>query len=151
MSDVVLRVSLPFFVDSETIEDSAILSSNSTMRQAYINKLASYLAPVLQSGSTGWRKCYQATVHGWDTKNFHFRCNYKGPTVTIVRFGKYIFGAYASVSWQGKLTGENHWWCLSETEFNDVELQSMKKEQQQHQEQSKTEKNYCRNKKGPVI
>ena len=113
MSVVVLRGSLPFFLDSETIEDSAILSSNSTMRQTYIDKLASYLAPVLQSGSTGWRKCYQATVHGWDTKNFHFRCNYKGPTVTIVRFGKYIFGAYASVSWQGKLTGENNWWCLS--------------------------------------
>ena len=108
MSVVVLRGSLPFFLDSETIEDSAIFSSNSTMRQTYIDKLASYLAPVLQSGSTGWRKCYQATVHGWDAKNFHFRCNYKGPTVTIVRFGKYIFGAYASVSWQGKLTGENH-------------------------------------------
>ena len=95
------KVPFPFFTDSETIEDSAILSSNSTMKQIYLDKLASYLAPVLQSGSTGWRKCYQATVHGWGTENFHFRCNYKGPTVTIVRFGNYIFGGYASLSWEG--------------------------------------------------
>ena len=98
---VVLRFPSFFFTDSETIEDSAILSSNSTMKQIYLDKLASYLAPVLQSGSTWWRKCYQATVHGWDTENFHFRCNYKGPTVTIVRFGNYIFGGYASLSWEG--------------------------------------------------
>ena len=117
------KVPFPFFTDSETIEDSAILSSNSTMKQIYLDKLASYLAPVLQSGSTGWRKCYQATVHGWGTENFHFRCNYKGPTVTIVRFGNYIFGGYASLSWEGQYRKR----VLVGAECNRVKFQSNEK------------------------
>ena len=31
------------------------------------------------------------------------RCDGKGPTVTIIRVGRYIFGGYTSVSW-GKWT-----------------------------------------------
>ena len=87
---------------AEDIVDSNILSWDADMRQTYIDKLISYLAPVLTSGSVGWKKCYQATVNGWDAETFHYTCNKKGPTVCIVRYGDYIFGGYTSISWKGK-------------------------------------------------
>ena len=48
-----------------------------------------------------WKLCYRASRDGWRSSNFHTRCDYKGPTVTIVRVGYYIFGGYADVAWGG--------------------------------------------------
>ena len=82
------------------IEQSAILSSNQGLKQEYINTLTSYLSPVLQPRYTGWKKCYQATVDDWEPSSFRVKCTYKGPTVTIVRYGNYILGGYTSYTWK---------------------------------------------------
>ena len=48
--------------------------------------------------------CWRATRDGWAASTFHSKCNYKKPTVTLVKVGKYIFGGYATESWEGKTT-----------------------------------------------
>ena len=50
---------------------------------------------------TSWWLAYRASEDGWRSSDFHFQCDYKGPTVTIIRVGSYIFGGYADSSWGG--------------------------------------------------
>ena len=63
----------------------------------YLKQLIKWL-----NGETDWRLCYRATQNGWKAGDFHSRCDYKGPTVTIVLVGYYIFGGYSDISWGGK-------------------------------------------------
>ena len=44
---------------------------------------------------------YSASCHGWDASTFHANCDNKGPTVTVVKSGNYIFGGYTEQSWDG--------------------------------------------------
>ncbi|CAB4027190.1 Hypothetical predicted protein [Paramuricea clavata] len=50
-----------------------------------------------------WTLCWQASRHGWAASTFHTNCDFKGPTVTIVSVdaGKYVFGGYSDISWEG--------------------------------------------------
>jgi hypothetical protein len=41
---------------------------------------------------------------GWAAKTFHSNCDYKNRTVTLVKVGQYIFGGYATASWEGKIS-----------------------------------------------
>jgi len=66
--------------------------------QNFLTWLDKWLKPVTRQSSY-WNRCYQATVNGWSSSTFHSNCNGKGPSVTIIRVGKYIFGGYISVSW----------------------------------------------------
>ena len=66
--------------------------------QSFLTWLDKWLKPVTRQSSY-WNRCYQATVNGWSSSTFHLNCDSKGPTVTIIRVGKYIFGGYTSVSW----------------------------------------------------
>ena len=79
------------------LEDSVIVG----YKRNYSRALANWLSPVEQSVNSAWKRCWLASVDGWST--FHSRCDGKGPTVTIIRVGKYIFGGYTNVSW-GKFT-----------------------------------------------
>ncbi|XP_020628627.1 zinc metalloproteinase nas-13-like [Orbicella faveolata] len=45
---------------------------------------------------------------GWESYTFHSKCDFKGPTVTFIRVGNYIFGGYAGVSWQRHALGFYH-------------------------------------------
>ena len=47
-------------------------------------------------------RCWHAKTDGWATSTFHSNCDGKGPTVTIVQVGSYIFGGYVDKSWGGK-------------------------------------------------
>ena len=47
---------------------------------------------------------FRASRDGWAASQFHARCDNKGPTVTIVKSGTYIFGGYADKPWNSK-------WC----------------------------------------
>jgi len=67
--------------------------------QNFLTWLDKWLKPVTRQSSY-WNRCYQATVNGWSSSTFHSNCDSKGPTVTIIRVGKYIFGGYTSVSWR---------------------------------------------------
>ncbi|KAK3735157.1 hypothetical protein QZH41_020253 [Actinostola sp. cb2023] len=74
----------------------------STILDQYGN--ANYFTTVLQSSSTSrWVRCWHASVDGWDVKKtFHPQCDGKGPTVTIVRVGQFVFGGYTDVSWHSR-------------------------------------------------
>ena len=80
------------------LEDSVIVGNSIN----YLRTLRSWLSPVARSVNSLWKRCWHASVDGWAASTFHSRCDGKGPTVTIIRVGKYIFGGYTSVSW-GKL------------------------------------------------
>jgi hypothetical protein len=54
------------------------------------------------TSSTNWKLCWRATIHGWVASAFHGNCDYKKPTVTIIKVGKFIFGGYATESWEGE-------------------------------------------------
>lgn len=49
-----------------------------------------------------WTRCYRASNHSFRVQNFHYNCNNKGPTITLVRSGRYIFGGYNPLSWDCK-------------------------------------------------
>ena len=76
------------------LEDSEILKGEASYQSA----LAKFLKPVMQRNSQ-WKRCWRASVNGWAAATFHSLCDDKGPTVTIVRVGQYIFGGYTSTSW----------------------------------------------------
>ncbi|XP_078384190.1 uncharacterized protein LOC144666675 [Oculina patagonica] len=76
------------------LEDSEILKAD----PSYLKVLGKFLEPVVKSNSQ-WKRCWRASEDGWAAKTFHNYCDSKGPTVTIIRVGIYIFGGYTSVSW----------------------------------------------------
>ena len=66
-----------------------------------LGKLTTYLEPVLPSASRSYfERCWHAKTDGWDASAFHSNCDGKGPTVTIIKVGQYIFGGYTYTSWQ---------------------------------------------------
>ena len=89
-----------YFIFAEFLKYSSILGSN----QIFLTWLDKWLKPVTRQSSK-WNRCYQATVNGWSSYTFHSNCDNKGPSVTIIRVGKYIFGGYTSRSWS-KLNDE---------------------------------------------
>ena len=65
-----------------------------------MDQLISYLNPVLQSSvRSRFALCWRASADGWLSSTFHSYCDGKGPTVTIIRVGSYIFGGYTDASW----------------------------------------------------
>ena len=79
---------------------STILSN---LDSKYLIKLNSYLDPVLQSsGRSRFVRCWRAKTDGWVASTFHSNCDGKGPTVTIVQVGSYVFGGYTDKSWGGE-------------------------------------------------
>ena len=63
------------------------------MNETYADK---WLKPMTHQSSY-WNRCYRATVNGRCSSTFHLNCDGKGPTVTIIRVGKYILGGYTSL------------------------------------------------------
>ncbi|XP_028405296.1 uncharacterized protein LOC114527802 [Dendronephthya gigantea] len=64
--------------------------------QSFITQLQKWL-----KHHRGLIPCYRSSEDGWASSSFHSACDYKGPTVTIIRVQSYIFGAYTDVSWGG--------------------------------------------------
>ena len=75
-------------------KDSVILSSD--QRQILID----WLKDTLTSASFDYTLLYRASRNGWNASNFHSCCDNKGPTVTVVKNGNYIFGGYTERSWE---------------------------------------------------
>ena len=66
----------------------------------YLVKLNSFLAPVLRGSFRGrFVRCWRAKIDGWAASSFHSNFDGKGPTVTIIQVGTYIFGGYTDKSW----------------------------------------------------
>ena len=72
----------------------------------YLSNLTYWLRPVMRSG-TDWKLCWRASRDGWNANTFHYLCDEKGPTITIIRVGKYIFGGYTSLPWPSKYYNED--------------------------------------------
>ena len=68
------------------------------MNTVYLANLTNLLKPFVQIGQD-WKLCWRASEDGWHSKRFHFLCDGKGATITIVKVGNYIFGGYTSISW----------------------------------------------------
>ena len=50
----------------------------------------------------GWRLLFRASRDGFTNEAFHSRCDNKGPTITIVKSGRNIFGGFTELSWASK-------------------------------------------------
>ena len=46
-----------------------------------------------------WRLLFRASRDGFAAKSFHSKCDYKGPTVTVVQSGSFIFGGFTEAAW----------------------------------------------------
>jgi len=80
---------------------SAILGNLSYSK--YLGKLISYLDPVVPDAfRSEFVRCWHAKTDGSAASTFHSNCDGKGPTVTIIQSGSYIFGGYTDLSWQSK-------------------------------------------------
>ncbi|XP_068673405.1 uncharacterized protein [Montipora foliosa] len=94
-----------FVVESVTsldFQEKALSSSSilNSLDAKYLAKLHSFLEPVLQRSSCNrFVRCWHAKTDGWAASTFHSNCDGKGPTVTIIKVGSYIFGGYTDVSW----------------------------------------------------
>ena len=75
-------------------KDSVILSSD------HQQTLIKWLKETLTSASHNYVLLYRASRNGWAAANFHSFCDSKGPTVTVVKNGNYIFGGYTEHSWE---------------------------------------------------
>ena len=69
--------------------------------------LVSWLKSTLTSACHTYSLIYRASRDGWAASNFHSCCDRKGPTVTVIKCGNYIFGGYTEQYWEGKLFLEN--------------------------------------------
>ena len=78
---------------------SKILSDD--QKQIFVN---SWLKHRLDRRHSSFVLLYRASRDGWLASKFHAICDHRGPTVTVVRSGDYIFGGYTEESWdKGKL------------------------------------------------
>lgn len=50
-----------------------------------------------------WKRCYSTENSStWSTAEFHSKCDYKGPSLTIVRVRQHVFGGFVEQSWGGR-------------------------------------------------
>ena len=75
------------------LKNSVIVGNNSE----YLSNLTNWIKPI--KSDSDWKLCWRTSRDGWSSSRFHSLCDEKGPTVTIVKVGKYIFGGYTSLSW----------------------------------------------------
>ncbi|CAH3045245.1 unnamed protein product [Porites evermanni] len=67
----------------------------------YLENLTLFLEPVINSSvRSRFVRCWHAKEDGWAASTFHGNCDDKGPTVTIIQVGSFIFGGYSSC-WLG--------------------------------------------------
>ena len=99
---------LVYFPDLNTVRDAVFVLStlvtglkNSVIvgnNRQYLSKLTNWINP--RRSENDWELCWRASRDGWGNNKFHSLCDEKGPTITIVKVGTYIFGGYTSLSWR---------------------------------------------------
>ncbi|XP_078354268.1 uncharacterized protein LOC144638851 isoform X2 [Oculina patagonica] len=80
-----------------SFKSSLILSSDQC--QTLMNWLNGTLA--LTSRNLVPYLAYRTSRNGLSATNFHMYCDNKGPTVTVIKSGNYIFGGYTDQHWDG--------------------------------------------------
>ena len=61
---------------------------------------ARQLVDWVEDETFSWKICYRASVDGWSGVNFHQKCDDVGPTVTLVKCGRNVFGGYTDQYWK---------------------------------------------------
>ena len=90
-----------FFNFTGDLGASAILGNLDYSK--YLGKLLSYLDPVVPDAfRSEFVRCWHAKSDGSAASTFHRKCDGKGPTVPIIKYGSYIFGGFTDLSWQSK-------------------------------------------------
>jgi len=81
----------------KNFEDSVILTNEEHRR---------VLKVWLSSQEGKWHLLFRASRDGFAAATFHSKCDNRGPTVTVVNSGNYIFGGFNEQSWTspGKFT-----------------------------------------------
>ena len=90
------------------LKNSVIVGNNSE----YLSNLTNWIKP--RRSENDWELCWRKSRHGWDNNTFHSLCDEKGPTITIVKVGNYIFGGYTSLSWRMSTGKYSRLCCLKE-------------------------------------
>ncbi|CAH3183392.1 unnamed protein product, partial [Porites lobata] len=84
-------------IKTRGFDASTILGNDSR----YLENLTLFLEPVIISSvRSRFVTCWHAKQDGWAASTFHGKCDDKGPTVTIIQVGSFIFGGYSDVSWK---------------------------------------------------
>ena len=86
--------SLLLLPEKTDFQSSEILSHNKDLLEI----LLEYLKDVETNGKH-WKMCFNAKDHSYSASSFHALCNNKGPTVTLVEVGHYVFGGYTDQAW----------------------------------------------------
>ena len=60
---------------------------------------ANILIGMIPYKSGKWRLLFRASRDGFAAKSFHSKCDNKGPTVTVVQSGSFVFGGFADAAW----------------------------------------------------
>ncbi len=74
-------------------------SGSNFMGSSILNK--EHITQLTQWYGPGWKLLYKASRDGWQSTNFHAKCDNKGETVTVVQSGNNIFGGHLGASWHG--------------------------------------------------
>ena len=92
-SDIRLKISHYYLKNpSELLPDTQLVDIQ------YDSKLREWLG-----NDYKWRLIYRSSEHGYTASSFHECCDYKGPTLVIIKSsGGWIFGGYTTQSWSGK-------------------------------------------------
>ena len=96
------EATVPIKREPKEIEGNALLSNESKL--VVTTEQKAFLERVIPD--TYLQLLFRASDHKWSAKEFHNRCNNKGPTVTIVKssVGR-LSGGFAKTSWQSKKEG----------------------------------------------
>ena len=89
------------FYQIKGIQMKLSIRSEILTNEEHISLLLSWL-PLLDSGKRRhrFRLLFRASRDGFAAATFHSRCDNKGPTVTIVKSGKNVFGGFTEQSWK---------------------------------------------------
>ena len=91
------------FYQIQGILNRLSLMSDILTNEEHISQLLSWL-PSHDAGMTRprLRLLFRASRDGFSAETFHYKCDNKGPTVTIVQSGNNIFGGFTEQSWKSK-------------------------------------------------
>ena len=83
-------------LEDKTPTSPGLLGSSLIVKnETHLSTLKSWLPP-----NATCSLLYRASTDGYTPADFHRCCDNKGPTLVLIKSGEYIFGGYASRSWE---------------------------------------------------
>ena len=92
-----LHVTRPYVACCITGLISDILAQEQDLHEQLLTWLEPHSSPI-----TDWTRCIYGKPKNFFYQQFHEKCDYKSPTVTLVRVRDNIFGGFTTAKWGGK-------------------------------------------------